>query len=63
MSRHLQTAVAMRFLFRLDFSLHAGAGKKNLEFGILHPNTAPGSSQQDGMFIHVPLDMHDARWY
>ena len=25
-SRHLQTAVTMRFLFRLDLSLHAGAG-------------------------------------
>ena len=29
----------MRFLFHLDLSLHAGAGKK-LEFEILHPNTA-----------------------
>jgi len=29
----------MHFLFRLDLSLHAGAGKKNLEFDILQPNT------------------------
>ena len=28
----------MRFLFRLDLSLHAGAGKKILEFGSLQPN-------------------------
>ena len=32
-SRHLQTAVAMRFLFCLDLSLHEDAGKK---FGILN---------------------------
>ena len=29
----------MHFLFRLDLSLHASAGKKNLEFGIWNPNT------------------------
>ena len=38
MSRDLQAAVAMRFLFRLDLNLHAGAGKKIgiLIFGTKH---------------------------
>ena len=35
----------MRFLFRLDLSLHAGAGK-NLEFWILQLNK--------GLDLHIP---------
>ena len=31
-SHDLQANCAMRFLFRLDLSLHAGAGKKNWNF-------------------------------
>ena len=45
----------MRFLFRLDLSLHAGAGKK---FGILNYATKQGLRQKQGghgLFHPQPL--------